>query len=359
MILRRELPRLARLPPKPKQPLSLEKEEELCGRAEEGVYSSQSCYSNPVLTASDHGGAEAFETKDGGLGGPIHFGLKPTISITTAAWQISYAWIVSHATEIEWFARGSSAIRTPLKQGIHALSDPPGTAAQAAEMEVEKNPDLALAILAQSQALSTLVNQMASGDLTLDNSSGLGMSIKGAQGRAKLQQELALHRGTFFKSVFCSMARRMQPAQAADLNPADLGKRGVVATQYVERFGGFGRSRDLGHIMWQVAMILDHLQNENIGAAKDGVALLAVCLEQAALDGGRLEDIWPPPVTAGGSPCRSLRKSESCRLLSGKGLCAVGEPLVTDGDFKARQRRRERFRFQLLFCQQLRVFHVY
>ena len=35
--------------------------------------------------------------------------------------------------------------------------------------------------------------------------------------------------------------------------------------------------------MWQVALILDHLQNDSIGAARDGTALLAVCLELSAL----------------------------------------------------------------------------
>lgn len=151
------------------------------------------------------------------------------------------------------------------------------------EKEEESSPDLT-----KSQALSTLVQQMASGDLGLDISGSLGMSVKGAQGRARLQQELALHRGTF-NAIYSSMARRTQPSQPADMSPMELGRRGVVASHYVERFGGYGRSRDLGHIMWQIALILDHLQNENFGAAKDGTALLAVCLEQAALDSGRMD----------------------------------------------------------------------
>ena len=57
----------------------------------------------------------------------------------------------------------------------------------------------------------------------------------------------------------------------------------------MERYGGFGRCRDLGQIQWQIAMIMDHFQSDNLGAVRDAVALLMVCLEQASLDGGKLD----------------------------------------------------------------------
>ena len=34
---------------------------------------------------------------------------------------------------------------------------------------------------------------------------------------------------------------------------------------------------------------MDHLQNDNFNGAKDAAALLAVCIEQATMDGGRLD----------------------------------------------------------------------
>jgi len=40
----------------------------------------------------------------------------------------------------------------------------------------------------------------------------------------------------------------------------------------------------MGFVMWQVAMIMDYLQSENWMAARDGAALLCVCLEQTAMD---------------------------------------------------------------------------
>eukprot|EP00438_Fugacium_kawagutii_P026890 Skav209536 [mRNA] locus=scaffold2497:55771:60994:- [translate_table: standard] len=85
------------------------------------------------------------------------------------------------------------------------------------------------------------------------------------------------------------MARRMQPARSAEASPMDLALRGVTPTAYVERYGGYSRTRDLGCLMWQVAMLLDHLQMDNIPAAKDSAALLAVCLEQSALDNGKMD----------------------------------------------------------------------
>lgn len=57
----------------------------------------------------------------------------------------------------------------------------------------------------------------------------------------------------------------------------------------MERFGGFGRHRDLGLILYQVMGIMDFLQVGNMGAARDATALLAVCIDQAVLDGGRFD----------------------------------------------------------------------
>eukprot|EP00435_Cladocopium_sp_Y103_P064915 s1184_g26.t1 len=217
-----------------------------------------------------------------------------------------------------------SALKTPLGvSAMHGLSPPSTTAAalakefpaprgfastgslpsgpkpfamqEAQQLEEEKEGEadaasLAKAMLVQSQALSALVQQLTTGDPIHDLSSTTGsLSSKGAQGRARLQQELASHKGVFFQSVIQSMSRRMQPARPADLSPAELALRGVTPTAYVERFGGYGRNKDIGCLQWQVALIMDHLQNDNYQAAKDGTALLAVCLEQAALDSGRYD----------------------------------------------------------------------
>ena len=156
----------------------------------------------------------------------------------------------------------------------------------------EASSDFARAMLAQSQALTALVAQIANGagDPFHDLGSATGsMSSKGSLGRARLQAELAAHRGTFFTSVLQSMSRRMYPAQSAEVEISALRDRGVTPTQYLERFGGFGRTRDIGFIIWQVALALNHMQEENFLAAKDALALLFVCLEQTAMDNGKME----------------------------------------------------------------------
>lgn len=112
---------------------------------------------------------------------------------------------------------------------------------------------------------------------------------RGAQGRAKLQAELAAQRGTFFSAVLGSMARRMHPALPVEGSPEEMMQRGISGTRYLERFGGFGKHRELGCLQHQVMTIMDFLQVGNLPAARDAAALLAVTLDQAALDNGRFD----------------------------------------------------------------------
>ena len=79
-------------------------------------------------------------------------------------------------------------------------------------------------MLAQSAALTQLVSHLtsAASDPMVDlSASGTSSSTKGALGRAKLQAELATHRGVFFDSVMRSMARRMSPTTASSELTAD------------------------------------------------------------------------------------------------------------------------------------------
>ena len=130
----------------------------------------------------------------------------------------------------------------------------------------------------------------ASGDPMSDLSgSGVTPGSRGAMGRAKLQSELAAHRGTFFTSVLTQMARRMNPTSSVESSPKELLERGVSGVRYLERFGGYGKQRDLGCLQFQVMQIFDYLMDENLLAARDLVALLAITLEQMNMDGGRLD----------------------------------------------------------------------
>ena len=115
--------------------------------------------------------------------------------------------------------------------GHHSPQEVSQLAQEKGVEEDSAQSDLARAVLAQSQPLTSLVAQLAAGDPITDlGSSSSTLSTKGAQGRAKLQNELAQHKGTFFVSVMQSMARRMQPAQPAGLSPQELVASGVVPT---------------------------------------------------------------------------------------------------------------------------------
>lgn len=151
-------------------------------------------------------------------------------------------------------------------------------------------PTLAEAMMAQSTAITTLVSQLAaSGGDPMSELTGTSMGMRGAQGRAKLQAELASHKGVFFDAVLKQMSRRMAPTMSIHATPEEMMSRGICGTKYLERFGGYGRCRDLGVIQHQVMTTMDFLQMGNVEAAKDTVSLLAVMLEQATLDGGRLD----------------------------------------------------------------------
>ena len=93
--------------------------------------------------------------------------------------------------------------------------------------------------------------------------------------------------GVFYTAVLQAMCRRMAPTSSCDITPQQMLARGISGTRYVERFGGYGRMREWGQLQYQVMTALDFLE-DNINAAKDTVALLAVTLEQGVLDQGRL-----------------------------------------------------------------------
>ena len=158
------------------------------------------------------------------------------------------------------------------------------------EKEEESEPkDVTQAILAQSAALTALVAQLSSGQDPMHELTGTTGGTRGAQGRMKLQAELALHRGTFFQSVVSSMARRMAPTANPEVSNGQLLANGISGTRYLERFGGYGKQRELGLIQFQLMTMVDFVMSENWGAAKDTLGLLVVMIEQACLDHGKFD----------------------------------------------------------------------
>ena len=156
------------------------------------------------------------------------------------------------------------------------------------QTEERAQDPLAQAMLAQSQALTSLVSQLAaaSGEPLLDLA---GSGSVGVRQRAKLQDELAQGKGTFFTQVLSNLARRMQPALQHASSPGDLLRQGYSLSRYWERFRGWSASRDNALVAHQVALAFDALQADRVGLAKDHIALLAVFLEQSLLDSNRTD----------------------------------------------------------------------
>ena len=150
---------------------------------------------------------------------------------------------------------------------------------------------LAQVVLAQSQALTSLVSQIAQaqGDPMTELTAAGSAGARVATDRARLQAELAQQNGTFFKAVMQSMARRMAPTSPSDLSAPELLERGISGVRYLERFGGHGRQRELGQLQFQVMTAFDNLMAGQHAAAMDTIALLAVTIEQSCLDGGRMD----------------------------------------------------------------------
>lgn len=195
-------------------------------------------------------------------------------------------------------AEVASMMRPPPKVQAPLLPVPSRDAVPAPVLELQQekpqeegqSSEIARAMMAQSMAITSLVAQIAgsSSDPMQDLQSSTS-GTRGALGRAKLQGELAQQKGTFFHSVVLAMARRMAPTAVADQPYGQLMASGITGTRYLERFGGYGKQRDLGLIQFQLMTVFDFLMAENTEAAKDTLALLIVMVEQACLDHGRFD----------------------------------------------------------------------
>lgn len=154
---------------------------------------------------------------------------------------------------------------------------------QVAEVQevAEGGSSLAMAVLEQSRALTTLVSQLQSGDPLLDSSqSSFSTSSKGAQGREKLQSELSARSGNFMLSMMQLAMRRMRPASPAPTSLSQVAETDFSMVSYLERFGGFGNQRELGTILFALSFIVDAAVREDMPGVQEHLALLYVAMEQ-------------------------------------------------------------------------------
>ena len=167
----------------------------------------------------------------------------------------------------------------------------------------ESQENLAMAVLEQSRALTNLVSQMQ-GDPLLDaQSMSYGTSSRGAQGREKLQKELAGRSGGFFLSVAQNAYKRLRPASPIPQSLQELALTDFSFQQYLEKFGGYGNAKELGVIQYALAFAADAALHQDLPGVQEHISLLMVGLEQAAMDLGRWELAFqlmlvedPPPA---------------------------------------------------------------
>ena len=186
-------------------------------------------------------------------------------------------------------AKASAPIPMPVPVDSHLT-----TQEAAEEMSPAMGDPLAQAVLEQSKALTSLVAHLQQGgDPLLDghgSSSGGSLGARGTVGRElKLQKELAMRSGGFFLSVLQNAARRLRPASKLPESIEALSQTDFSMIQYLERFGGYGQSKDLGLIQFALAHIADALVHGDTLGAQEHLALLMVGVEQACMDQGRWE----------------------------------------------------------------------
>ena len=117
--------------------------------------------------------------------------------------------------------------------------------------------ELMAVMVAQSRALLALVGQMSQGgDPVLDPSSSSAVSARGSQTRQRLQAELAVRTGSFAEKVKEPALARMAPAAVGSTEVFSL-------CRYLERFGGYARSKEQGLVAWQVAIAFDLIMSGN------------------------------------------------------------------------------------------------
>ena len=155
------------------------------------------------------------------------------------------------------------------------------------------NDPMTTAVLEQSRALTQLVSHLVSADglsdvAALGSSGVLGLGMRGAAKRERLQQELATGSGQFLLQVAQQACRRLSPTEQVPTSLAEACRqKPSLFTTYVERTGGYGSHRDAGLVMWILANLSNALLAEDVLAAGDLAALAMVALEQSVIDNGR------------------------------------------------------------------------
>ena len=190
----------------------------------------------------------------------------------------------------------------PTPAGLGITPKPPATTkgldsqldfqGQAEELE-EAGSVLASAVLEQSRALTSLVSHLQQGGDPLlggqADSSGFSLSSKGTAQRERLQLQLSNRSGGFFLAVLQNAMRKVKLAAKLPTTLEEAAGSDFSMITYLERYGGYGASKELGLIQYVVAHIFDAAMMGDMAGVQELVSLLMVGVEQSAMDGGRMD----------------------------------------------------------------------
>ena len=103
--------------------------------------------------------------------------------------------------------------------------------------------------------------------------------------RAKAREN-ANGAGYFWIQFQQQLHRKMFPSRPVPKNDAEVKAAEVSFLTYLERFGGYKQSKELGTVIWILGQAVDAASQEDFHRTKEVLALLTCAIEQAGLDQG-------------------------------------------------------------------------
>ena len=146
---------------------------------------------------------------------------------------------------------------------------------------------IAQAISQQSTAITALVAHLTSGSdplAELQVGGGTFGSTKGVQRREKMQADLAAGTSQYYLAMMQQVHRRLFPAMTVPKDVSQLQHLSFLT--YMKETGGYKACRETGLVMWLLGHIIDAASQEDLHQVRERLALLAISLEQSAVDRG-------------------------------------------------------------------------
>ena len=188
------------------------------------------------------------------------------------------------------FAKAAKLIGPPPKiRPPHTAPGESGLQVSAPLPDPEQSGEvgIAQAISQQSTAITALVAHLTSGSdplAELQVGGGTFGSTKGVQRREKMQADLAAGTSQYYLAMMQQVHRRLFPAMTVPKDVSQLQHLSFLT--YMEETGGYRGCRETGLIMWLLGHIIDAASQEDLHQVRERLALLAISLEQSAVDRG-------------------------------------------------------------------------